>query len=94
MHSCRENSDSLRHHRHRPPGRLAAGGIPLRQRVGQDRQDAQAREKVKALDEKNEALGKDILNRYKKRLMEHHVPEEKIFLLNRKRPQSAVFTKR
>jgi nucleotide-binding universal stress UspA family protein len=55
------------------------------------RKDAHAREKLKVLDEKNEALGNDILNRHKKRLMEHHVPEEKIFLLNRKRLQAAAW---
>jgi nucleotide-binding universal stress UspA family protein len=57
----------------------------------ESRKDANAREKLKALDEKNEALGNDILNRHKKRLMEHHVPEEKIFLLNRKRLQAAAW---
>jgi nucleotide-binding universal stress UspA family protein len=48
------------------------------------RKDPQAKEKLDQLDEKNAALGNDILNRHKERMV-GYVPEERILLLTQRR---------
>lgn len=53
--------------------------------------DPQARKKLKQLDEKNAALGNEILNRHKERMMGHNLPEERILLLTHRRLEGVAW---
>lgn len=54
------------------------------------RDDPEAMKKLKQLNKKNEALGNDILNRHKERLLRRNVAEEKITLATRPRQQGVA----
>jgi nucleotide-binding universal stress UspA family protein len=58
----------------------------------ESRKDPQAMKTLNALEKKNENLGNEILNRHKMQLLEHQVPEERIFLLNRRRIEGVAWS--
>lgn len=58
----------------------------------ESRKDPHAMAMLKALDKRNEDLGGEILNRHKMRLIEQRVPEERIFLSNRRRMEGVAWS--
>lgn len=58
--------------------------------VAEAKNDPNALEKFKQLDEKNTTLGNNILNRYKEWLMRLNVPEERIKLLTQRRKEGVA----